>query len=94
LTHLGAGEALVVAQIEVGLGAIFSHEDFPVLEGAHRAGVDVDVGVELEVGNLDAAGFKNRPEGGGSDAFAQRGHDTTGNKDVFGHDTGDFWKGE
>ena len=50
--------------------------------------------VELEVGNLDAAGFENRPEGGCSDALAQRGHDTTGNKDVFGHDTGDFWKGE
>jgi hypothetical protein len=94
LPDLGAGEALVVAEVEVGLCAVLGNEDLAVLEGAHRAGVDVDVGVELEVGNLDAAGFENRPEGGGGDALAQRGHDTTGNEDVFGHDTGDFWKGE
>jgi hypothetical protein len=64
-----------VAEVEVGLGAVFGHEDFPMLEGAHRAGVDVDVGIELEVGNLDSAGFENRPEGGGGDALAQE--DTT-----------------
>lgn len=45
LGHLGAGEALVVAKVKVGLGAIFRDEYFAMLEGAHRAGVDVDVRV-------------------------------------------------
>ena len=42
-----AGEALVMAEVEVRLGPVVGHEDFPVLIGAHRAGIDVEVGVEL-----------------------------------------------
>ena len=41
------GEPLVVAQVEVGLAAVVQHVDFAVLVGAHRAGIDVDVRVEL-----------------------------------------------
>jgi hypothetical protein len=69
--HLGAGEALVVTEIEVGLGTVLGDENLAVLERTHRARVDVDVGVELEVGNLDAAGFQNGPERRGGDALAQ-----------------------
>ncbi len=36
-----------MAQVEVGLGAVIQDEDFAVLVGAHRAGVNVDVGVEF-----------------------------------------------
>ena len=36
-------EALVVADVEVGLGAVLGDEDLAVLERAHRAGVDVEV---------------------------------------------------
>ena len=53
--HELVDEALVVAQVEVGLGAVLGDEDLPVLEGAHGARVDVDVGVELLVGDLQAA---------------------------------------
>src|SRR6478736_6737376 len=47
----GAGEvlvdeALVVPDVEIGLGAVLGHEDLAVLEGAHRARVDVQVRVE------------------------------------------------
>ena len=35
--HPGVGEALVVAQVEVGLGAVVGDEDLAVLERAHRA---------------------------------------------------------
>ncbi len=38
-------EALVVAEVEVGLAAVLGDEHLPVLEGVHRARVDVDVGV-------------------------------------------------
>ena len=41
-------EALVVAQVQVGLGAVVGDEDFAVLVGRHGARIDVDVRVELE----------------------------------------------
>ena len=40
-------EALVVAEVEVGLAAVVGDEHLAVLEGVHGAGVDVDVRVEL-----------------------------------------------
>jgi len=52
-------EALVVAEVEVGLGAVLRDEHFPVLERRHRAGIHVDVGIQLDVGDADAAGFED-----------------------------------
>ena len=40
-------EALVVADVEVGFGAVVSDEDFAVLEGVHRARIHVQIGIEL-----------------------------------------------
>ena len=60
-----------MTEIQIGLGTVLSDENFAVLERTHRAGVDVDVGVELEVGDFNAAGFQNGPERRGCDAFAQ-----------------------
>ena len=40
-------EALVVADVEIRLGAVFGDEDLAVLERAHRSGVDVQVRIEL-----------------------------------------------
>ncbi len=39
--------ALVVAEVEVGLGPVLGDEDLAVLERAHRPRVDVDVRIEL-----------------------------------------------
>ena len=44
----GAHEALVVAEVEVGLGAVVGDEHLAVLERAHGARIDVDVRVELD----------------------------------------------
>ncbi len=41
------GEALVVTEIEVGLGAVVGDEDLAVLRRAHRARIDVQIRVEL-----------------------------------------------
>src|ERR1051325_3023362 len=49
------GEALVVAEVEVGLGAVVRDEDFAVLDRRHRAEVNVDVGIELLDGDSEAA---------------------------------------
>jgi hypothetical protein len=47
LAQVDVEEALVVADVEVGLGAVVGDEDLAVLERVHRARVDVQVRVEL-----------------------------------------------
>ena len=54
LAHRGTDEALVVAQVEVGLGAVVGDEHLTVLERAHGARIDVDIRVQLEHGDLQA----------------------------------------
>src|SRR2546423_14363893 len=83
--HLHVGEALVMAEIQVCLGAILGDEDLTVLERAHRSRIDVDVRVELEIGDADAAGSKYRGQRRGGDALPQRGDDATGHKNELGH---------
>src|SRR6185437_2015646 len=51
-----AGEALIVAEVEIGLGAVVGDEDLAVLVGRHRAGVDVQIGIELAQAYFVAAG--------------------------------------
>ena len=43
-----ADETLVMPQIEIGLGAVVGDEHLTVLEGAHRAGVHIEIGVQLD----------------------------------------------
>ena len=87
LAHPDVGEALVVPEVEVGLRAVVGHEHFAVLERRHRAGIDVDVRIELEMGDADAAGSEDGGERSGSDALSQRGNDTTGHEDEFRHNS-------
>ena len=42
-----SGKALVMAEIEVGLGAVVGDEHLAVLIGAHGSRVDIEIGVEL-----------------------------------------------
>ena len=58
-----AGEAFVVAEVQVGLRAVVRHEHLTVLVRAHRAGVDVEIGVELPQSNRIAACLKKCPKG-------------------------------
>ena len=78
------GEALVVAQVEVGLGAVLGDEDLAVLERAHRPRIDVDVGIELLEGDPEAAGDEEAADGCGGDALAERGDDAAGYEDESG----------
>jgi len=78
-------EALVVAQVQVGLGAVVGDEHLAVLQGAHGARVDVDVGVHLLDADPEAAALEKAPDGGGGDALAQGRHHAAGDEDEFGH---------
>ena len=66
-----AHEALVVPQVEVGLGAVIGDEHLAVLERAHGARIHVDVRVELDHGDLEPAGFEDGAQRGGGDALPQ-----------------------
>ena len=77
-------EALVVAEVEVGLRPVLGHEDLAVLERRHRARVDVDVRVELLERDLEAARDEQAADRGGGDALAERGDDAAGDEDEAG----------
>ena len=47
LARRDAGEALVVAEVEIGLGAVVGDEHLAVLIGAHGPGIDIEIGIEL-----------------------------------------------
>ena len=49
-------EPLVVADVEVRIGAVVGHEDIAVLERVHRAWVDVEVWVQLLHRDAQTAG--------------------------------------
>src|SRR5258708_13105912 len=70
LARGGADIALVMAEVEVGLGAIIGDEDLAVLIGAHRPRIDIEVGVELTQAYLKPARLQQRAERRGADALA------------------------
>ena len=47
LRHHGVGEPLVMPYIQVGFGTIVGDVNLPMLERVHRAGVDIDVRIQL-----------------------------------------------
>ena len=83
--HYRARESLVVTQIEIRFRTVVGDEDLSMLEGTHRAGVDVDVRVQLEEGDFETARFKHSSEGGGSDPLTQGRHNTTSNEHISRH---------
>jgi hypothetical protein len=81
----GPHEALVMPQVQVGLGAVVRDEHFAMLEWAHGARIHVDVWIQLDHADLEAAGFKDRPQGGRGDALAEGGNHTAGHEDKSRH---------
>jgi hypothetical protein len=77
-------EALVVPHVEVGLRAVLGDEDLAVLERVHRAGVDVEVRIQLLHHHAQTAGGQQIAEAGGGQALTQRGGDAPGDEDVLG----------
>ncbi len=65
------GEALVMAEVEIGLGAVVGDEDLAVLIRRHRAGIDVDIGVELAQPHFVAARLQQRAQCGGGKTLTQ-----------------------
>ncbi len=77
-------EALVVPDVEVGLGAVISDEHLAVLERVHRARVDVEVRVELLHHDAQSARGEEVADAGGGQALAEGGDHAPGHEDVLG----------
>ena len=60
--HHRAGEAFIVAEVEVGLRAVVGDEYFAVLEGTERPGIDVQVRVEFQKVDPQASSFQQRAD--------------------------------
>ena len=79
------GEALVMAEVEVGLRPVVGDEDLAVLVGAHRPRIDVQIGVELAQPDLVAARLQQRAERRRCETLAEGGDHAAGDEDVPRH---------
>ena len=80
-------EPLVVADVEVGLGAVLGDEHLAVLERAHRARIDVQVRVELLRLDCESACLEETAERRGDDPLPERRDDAPRDEHVLGHGT-------
>src|SRR3546814_10907824 len=80
----GVYEALVVAEVQVGLGAVVGDVNLTVLERAHRARVDVDVWIELHHRHAQAARLEDGRQGSRGTALADGGHQAAGDENERG----------
>ena len=80
-----AGEALVVAQVEVGLGTVVGHEDLAVLIRRHGPGIEIQIGIELAQADPKATCLQQRAERRRCETFAERGDHAAGDEDVPRH---------
>ncbi len=76
-------EALIVADVEVGLGAVVGHEHLAVLEGVHRPRIDVEVRVELLHRHTHPACLQQAAQRGGGEPLPQGGRDSSGDENVL-----------
>ena len=81
------GETLVMAKVEVGLGAIVGYEHFAVLIWRHRSWVEVEIGIELAQPDLVAARLQQRAERRRSQTLSERRNHAAGDEDVPRHGT-------
>ncbi len=92
--HRDTGEALVVAQVEVGLGTVVGDEHLAVLERAHGPGIDVEVGIELLDRDAQATRLEQQAQRGRRDPLAQRRHHPARHHHQLGHGSGPSLRGQ
>ena len=86
-----AGEAFVMAKIKVGLGPVIGDEHLAMLEGRHRSGVDVQVGVQFAQPHGKAACLQQGPQRCRSKPFSKRGNHAACNKNITCHGRSRAW---
>ena len=81
--EMRGSEAFVVAEVEIGFGAVVSDENFTVLIGRHGAGINVEVGIALLEGDAKTAAFEQAAHRGRRYTFPERRNHATRHKNVF-----------
>jgi len=76
-------ETFVVSEVEVGLRTVIRHEHLAVLVGRHRAGIDVEIGVQLLHEHLVPARLQKERERRARDSLAEGTHHAAGDEHVF-----------
>jgi hypothetical protein len=76
-------KAFVVAEVEIGFGAVVGDEDFTVLIGRHGAGINVEVRIALLEGDAKTAAFEQAAHRSRRYAFPERRNHATRHKNVF-----------
>ena len=85
LGRVDAGEALIVAEVEVGLRPVVGHVDLAVLIGAHGARIDVEIRIQLAQADLVSARLKERTKRCGGQSLAEGRDDPARDEDVSCH---------
>ncbi len=81
--QFGVGVPLVVSEIEIGFSAVVGDVDFAVLIWTHGAGIDIQVGIELEHGHREAAAFEKTSDRRCRQPLAQRRNNSAGHENKF-----------
>src|SRR2546429_186586 len=79
--------ALVMAEIEIGLGAVVGHEHFAVLIRRHRSGIEVEIGVEFAETDLVPASLQQGTKCRRSQTLSERRNHAAGDEYVPRHGT-------
>src|SRR6478735_4052793 len=80
-------EALVMAEIEIGLGAVVGHEHFAVLIRRHRSGIEVEIRIEFAETDLVPASLQQGTECRRSQTLSERRNHAAGDEYVPRHGT-------
>ena len=80
-----AGVALVMAEIEIGLGAVIGDEDLAMLIRRHRPRIDIEIRIEFPQAHLEAARLQQRAERRRRKTLAERGDHAAGDKNEPRH---------
>src|SRR5262245_41494021 len=70
--QFSVGVALVMAEVEIRFCAVVGDKDFPMLVRAHCAGIDVEVGVELQEIDSEPSALQQASNRCGGQTLAQR----------------------
>ena len=79
------GEALVMPEVEIGLGAVLGDVHLAVLIGTHGPRIDVEVGIELAQPDRIASRLQERADGRRGQSLAQGRHHAARNEDEARH---------
>ena len=83
LVQILIDEAFVMSQIQIGFCAVLGHVYLAVLIGAHRTGIDVDIGIQLLRRDLQPTRLEQPAQRSRRNALAQTGNHAAGYENIL-----------